>query len=91
MFHNHAVVHSGAAVLPDNTALRTLADRWAALDNEINDLDRQLNALVTRAAPKFCALHGVGTEIALQMLITAGDNHDRLNGEAAFARPICSP
>lgn len=68
------------------TALRTLAERWTALDNEINDLNTQLDALVSRAAPDLCALHGVGTEIAAQMLITAGDNHDRLSGEAAFAR-----
>ncbi|WP_420623615.1 IS110 family transposase [Candidatus Poriferisodalis sp.] len=68
------------------TSLRTLAERWTALDNEIDDLDTQLDALVSRAAPDLCALHGVGTEIAAQMLITAGDNHDRLSGEAAFAR-----
>lgn len=68
------------------TALRTLSDRWDALDQEIKDLDRQLRPLVTGAAPDLCALFGVGTEIAAQMMITAGDNHERLTSEAAFAR-----
>ena len=68
------------------TALRTLADRWASLDSEIKVLDGELEALVHAAAPRLCELHGVGTEIAAQMMITAGDNHDRLSNEAAFAR-----
>lgn len=39
----------------------------------------------TRAAPDLIAQHGVGTEIAGQLLITAGDNPDRLRSEASFA------
>lgn len=68
------------------TALRTLADRWSALDAEIKSLDQELDALVQATAPDLCELHGVGTEIAAQMLITAGDNHERITNEAAFAR-----
>jgi transposase len=41
--------------------------------------------LVTAAAPRLIALPGVGTEVAGQILITAGDNPDRLRSEAAFA------
>jgi transposase len=41
--------------------------------------------LVTAAAPRLIALPGVGTEDAGQILITAGDNPDRLRSEAAFA------
>jgi transposase len=40
--------------------------------------------LVTAAAPRLIALPGVGTEVAGQILITAGDNPDRLRSEAAF-------
>ncbi len=32
------------------------------------------------------AVHGVGTEVAAQLLTTAGDNPDRLRSEAAFAQ-----
>ena len=32
------------------------------------------------------AVHGVGTEVAAQLLITAGDNPHRLRSEAAFAQ-----
>lgn len=46
---------------------------------------RELAPLVARAAPSLVALSGVGTETAGQLLITAGDNPDRLRCEAAFA------
>ena len=77
---------SSAVMAGTTTALRQLADRWALLDDEIKQLDRQLRQLVIATAPALCALHGVGPEVAAQMLITAGDNHDRLTGEGAFAR-----
>jgi len=40
---------------------------------------------VTAAAPRLIALPGVGTEVAAQILITAGDNPERMRSEAAFA------
>ena len=40
---------------------------------------------MTAAAPQLIALPGVGPEVAAQILITAGDNPDRLRSEAAFA------
>ncbi len=45
----------------------------------------RLRTLVTAAAPRLLALSGVGTEVAGQILVTAGDNPDRLRSEAAFA------
>jgi transposase len=68
------------------TALRDLARRWKTLDEEINTLNRQLDALVRSAAPKLIELHGVGVELAGQFLVTAGDNADRIPNEAAFAK-----
>lgn len=68
------------------TALRALARRWQALQAEIDDLDVQLIPLVTAAAPELLALPGVGVETAGQLLVTAGDNRDRLRSEASFAR-----
>ena len=68
------------------TALRDLARRWKTLDEEIKTLSRQLDALVQAAAPRLVELHGVGTELAGQFLVTAGDNADRIRSEAAFAK-----
>ncbi len=70
-------------------ALRTLGRRIAELDAEIRGLDRELDELVTRAAPRTTALFGVGTQHAAQLLCTAGENIDRLHHEAAFAH-LCA-
>jgi transposase len=67
------------------TALRRLARRHQYLSEEISAADTELRTLVTAAAPGLIALPGVGTEVAGQILITAGDNPDRLRSEAAFA------
>lgn len=66
-------------------ALRSLALRVKALDAEVDALDAELAALVRRAAPRTIDLLGVGTVHAAQLLVTAGQNIDRLRGEAAFA------
>jgi hypothetical protein len=70
------------------TALRDLARRWKALDEEIKTLNQQLEQLVTPAASDLVALLGVGIELAGQFLMTAGDNNQRIRSEAAFAK-IC--
>lgn len=67
-------------------ALRDLARRWLALDREAKELTKQIRAIVEHIAPDLVALHGVGSEIAGQLLITAGDNTERLKTEAAFAK-----
>jgi len=69
-------------------ALRSLARRINELDRETQELDRQLERLVAAAAPSTVQLFGVGTQAASQLLITAGQNIDRLKSEAAFAK-IC--
>jgi transposase len=67
------------------TALRRLAARIRALGAEIAEADRELDPLVTAAAPRLVAMMGVGPEVAGQLLVTAGDNPGRLRSEAAFA------
>jgi len=67
------------------TALRRLARRHQHLSEEIADADAQLKTLVTAAAPQLLALSGVGVEVAGQLLVSAGDNPERLHSEAAFA------
>jgi transposase len=67
-------------------ALRSLARRHQALDREVVALDAQLGPLVAAAAPALVAVTGVGTDTAGALLTAAGDNPERLRGEAAFAR-----
>src|SRR5829696_1699754 len=67
------------------TTLGTLARRWQHLQAELDQLDRQLQELVSAAAPTLLALPGVGIDTAGQLLVTAGDNPQRLRSEAAFA------
>jgi transposase len=66
-------------------SLRTLARRWQQLQAELAHLDRQLQDLVSAAAPTLVALPGVGVDTAGQLLVSAGDNPQRLRSEAAFA------
>ena len=65
--------------------LRSLARRHMALNDEIRELDAVLDELTTTAAPGLLAKTGVGTEVAGQLLVTAGDNPERLRSEASFA------
>ena len=67
-------------------AMKKLAQRFRALDAEIKDLDRQLTRLVTVTAPKLVARRGIGIHTTATLLVTAGDNPERLRSEGAFAR-----
>jgi transposase len=67
-------------------ALRSIARRYQLLDHEITELDSQLEPLLRQAAPpSLLARPGVGIDVAGQLLVTAGDNPDRLHSPAAFA------
>ena len=66
-------------------ALRSLAHRHHQLSTEITDLDELLEPLVAAINPSLLAANGVGADVAGQLLVTAGENHDRLTSEAAFA------
>lgn len=70
-------------------ALRSIARRVRDFDEEIAQLDEQLTALVRQAAPHTLTLLGIGPVHAAQLLITAGQNIDRLHSDAAFAR-VCA-
>jgi transposase len=67
------------------SALRVLARRHTTMADEITTLDADLDILTSRANPSLRATHGVGPIIAAQLLITAGENPERLASEAAFA------
>jgi transposase len=66
-------------------ALRRLARRIGHLTTEIDDAKRDLTALLADLAPELLAEPGVGPLSAAQLLITAGDNPDRMTSPAGFA------
>ncbi|MGY1806417.1 IS110 family transposase [Blastococcus sp. SYSU D00669] len=76
---------SADPVQATKTALRSLARRHARLSEEIDDLDTLLTPLVGAINPALAAAHGVGADVAGQLLVTAGDNPDRLRSEPGFA------
>jgi transposase len=76
-------------VTATKAALQAVARRITALTEEVRQADRRLRALVTSTAPQTTALFGVGVDVAAQLLISAGDNPERLRSEAAFAH-LCA-
>ena len=67
-------------------ALRSIAMRIGDLDTEIRLLDAELGHLVRDVAPRLLARPQIGILSAAQLLITAGQNPDRITTDAAFAR-----
>ncbi|MFD0480724.1 transposase [Nonomuraea thailandensis] len=66
-------------------ALRHLAARYRALSAEIDAAFDQLKALIEQARPELLTVKGLGVETAAQLLVTCGDNPDRLRSEGSFA------
>lgn len=66
--------------------LGSLAQRWLGLHEEIKIHTRHLKRLTKTAAPDLVAAFGIGPDIAAEMLVTAGDNSDRIRSEAALAK-----
>jgi transposase len=66
-------------------ALAALARRWRHLHAEVRDNDTHIERIIRQTAPGLLARPGIGPVCAAQLLATAGDNPDRLAGEAAFA------
>jgi transposase len=66
-------------------AIRALGRRVTALAAETKSMERLLTELVTYTAPDLLAVSGVGIDVAATLLVTAGDNPQRLRSEAAWA------
>jgi transposase len=92
-----ALLTACAALAPDLTrltdpthgtmlALQATAERITSLNQQIRRLDTHLTPLVAATAPTLVSLLGIGTDIAGQLLVTAGDNPERLHSEASFAK-----
>lgn len=92
------LTRKAAAFRPDRTAAKTgditaaikvalasLARNWLHHRDEIRDLEAVIRPLVKHLAPHLLALQGVGIDVAGQLLVTAGQNPDRLHSDAALA------
>ena len=90
------LIRTLAAWRPDLTAyrdveaayrisLKSLARRYLELHDEIADLDIMIGAIVDELAPDLVARNSIGHVGAAQLLLTAGDNPERLRSEASFA------
>lgn len=66
-------------------ALRSIAQRARSLRDEIKVLDAQIHTLVSVTAPATLAVFAMGPDTAAAILVTLGDNPDRLRSERAFA------
>ncbi|WP_258059164.1 IS110 family transposase [Arthrobacter sp. B1805] len=65
--------------------LRSLAVRYQHLSTEIEDATVQLHDILQSYAPMLQELTGVGPDVASQLLVTFGDNRERVGNEAQFA------
>ncbi len=66
-------------------ALRSIARRHQQLTAELRVIDAELARLCADAAPALLRAFCVGPDSAAALLITAGDNPERLKSEPAFA------
>jgi transposase len=76
---------SDVALHGTKTAAAILARRALALDAELALIDEQLEPLVKAAAPELLNIFGVGVDTAAVLLVTAGDNAQRITSEGAWA------
>lgn len=67
------------------TALKRLATRYQQLDTEITSHDTDLDQIVETINPALVQAKGISTITAAQLLVTFGDNPERVHSEAAFA------
>lgn len=67
------------------TVLKRLAVRYRHLHHELALIDAELDAILALHAPMLRDLQGVGTDVASQLLVTVGDNPERVTTEAKFA------
>ena len=64
-------------------SMRPLARRHGQLTSEIEGINGELLRLTSETAPTL--VFGIGPDTAATLLVTAGDNPERLRSEAAFA------
>ena len=78
-------VHADPVVADCLWGLRMLADRHRFLNRQMIVLTARMDPVVTAFNPALRAAFGVGPVVAAQLVVTAGNNPDRLLGEGCFA------
>jgi transposase len=68
-----------------NLMIRNLAKRIKRLNAEMRNIDEMITDLIKETAPGLLDLYGVGVDTAGTLLVTAGDNPDRLHAEGSWA------
>lgn len=66
-------------------SLSLLAKRWLNLTDELKIIDKNLKKITNAFAPQLMNQYGVGPYVAATLLVTAGDNPERLKKETSFA------
>ncbi|WP_260460596.1 transposase [Streptomyces sp. WAC04114] len=83
--HGREEVGTESVVQATRITLGLLAHRIGRLSEEIRDVEARLARLVERHAPQLLDVVGIGPDTAVALLITVGDNPERLDSEASFA------
>lgn len=78
-------VAAGDLTASAKSSMKMLATTIIELGTQAKALEKQITVLVEAAAPQLLARFGVGFETAAQLLITFGDNRERITSEGAFA------
>ncbi|WP_239764874.1 transposase [Streptomyces sp. CL12-4] len=65
--------------------LSMLGQRIEHLTGQIDDLNQRLTRLLETHAPQLLAPVGIGPDSAVTLLITMGDNPERVHTDASFA------
>ena len=76
---------SDPIIYTTNLVIRNLARRVKRLNHEMGSIDQMLTVLIAQTAPSLLDLHGLGTDTAASLLVTAGDNPDGIGSEGSWA------
>lgn len=66
-------------------AMQQLAQSREAASSKAEQLERQMQSILSAHYPQVLAIYGAGSIVAAQLVVTAGGNPQRIRDEAAFA------
>ncbi|MFI1336134.1 transposase [Streptomyces sp. NPDC020845] len=67
-------------------SIRAMARRWKDLHDEVKEHDVLLGQLTKAHAPDLVDAFGIGADTVAEVLVTVGDNPERIRSQAAFAK-----